>query len=93
MKSCDVSDRESEESCQGHRTPEVEAEQLGVVDDDAGLSEGHHEGYEENDGVEVVVECQEPDAVVHFGQNSLDVDGVQGHEEGGKNSVDGSGYG
>ena len=91
LQSGDVADGEAEKSGGRHRNPKSEAEDFRVVVDRGRLAEDDHERDEEEDRVDVVVKGEEPDAVVHFRQDSLDVDGVQRDEEGGKHAVDGSG--
>ena len=93
MQPCDVTDGKSKESGQRHRNPKIQTKQFGIVDDDGQLAEDDHHRDEEDDGVDVVIEGEKPDAVVHLRKDTLDVDSIKRDKKWGQDSVDGAGHG
>ena len=88
MQTGDVANRKAKNSRHSHRSPKAEAEDVWIIENYGRLTKDDHERTKQYDGIDVVVERQKPDTVIHFRQNSLDVNGVKWNKKWGKNTID-----
>ena len=87
LQPCHVAYAKPKDPAKGHHEPEVEAVEVGEPRDGGHLAEHHHEGDEEEDGVDVVVEGEQPDVAVNDGEDLLGVDREEGYEKASQNSI------
>ena len=83
LQPCDVANAKPKDPAEGHHEPEVKAVEVGKPCDGGHLAEHHHEGDEEEDCVDVVVEGEEPDVAVNDSEDLLGVNGEERDEQAG----------
>ena len=77
LEARDVANSASKHTTDSHQDPEIHGEKAVKVKDNRDLAHDDHERDEQEHGVDIVVEGQEPDVVVHHRQDSFDVDRIQ----------------
>ena len=82
-----VTYRETENSASEHNSPELQVVELAEGENAGDISEDYHQRNEKYAGVDVVVECESPDALIDHGQELLGVDGIQGNAHAGTDAV------
>ena len=82
-----ISNAKPKDAAQGHHEPEVKAVKVGEPCDCGHLTEHHHEGNEEENCIDVVVEGEEPDVAVDNNKDFLCVDREEGDEKASKDPV------
>ena len=83
LKPSHIANAKPKDAAEGHHKPEVHAVEVGEPRNCGHLAKHHHEGDEEEDCVDVVVEGEEPDVAVHNNKDLLGVDGEEGDKKAG----------